>query len=107
MSTEQSVMAMSEGIPGAVRVCVDLLIFDIPSGFHAFMLLDTFEIYGQRIYFLCDQVCRGDLQKMIALLRATQMMLAGMSQQRLHDAIDNKGESIDLDSIEVAVKALD
>ena len=58
------------------------------SGFGALYNLDSCGIYGSRIEQLHKDVCRGDLTRTVACLRATQLRL--IEADDLNQAIDKK-----------------
>jgi len=66
------------------------------------LLLDSFEIYGSRIWMLYKDVCGEDIIKTIAMLRATQLGILDMED--LHHAIDHRGEGVDVVAILAKVK---
>lgn len=99
-----AITKMVEGNPGALSVCVKLIKnteqIDPQSflgGFGKIMILDTFKIYGSRIWMLYKHVCNQDIVKTIGLLRACQ--LGFLPESALHLAIDNYGKGIDIDSL--------
>ena len=112
MSFQDVISAMSEGNPGALEACVEVLEkgekIDPDSmlgGFGALLTLDMLNIYGSRIYLLWDYVCRGDVGMMLAVMRAKQMgELAGVNKEAINRAIDGNRASIDLDAVLAAVR---
>jgi hypothetical protein len=101
---------MSEGNPGALKVCVDIMEkgnqIDHDSASRclgALLILDTCQIYGARIWMLYKDVCGEELVKIIAIIRAYQLGLLDLG--KLNHAIDNNGDGIDVDEIEQQVKA--
>lgn len=113
MSVQDIVMAMSGGNLSAIITCMELLstnkkvdpdAFD--SGLFSILMLDTLGIYEERIYMLWNDVCKRDVSKMIAVIRAHQLgQLAGVDSMTLNHAIDNRGAGIDLDAVVEAVKS--
>lgn len=96
------VTKMSEGNPGALTVCLQMLKDGAkidPDGFMgglgSILLMDTFGIYGSRIWMLFKDVCKQDIVKMLACLRACQMGF--ISQEVLNSAIDNYGKGLDVE----------
>lgn len=96
------IMKMADRNPGAMRVCMDLLkeaehidTDDIMGGFGSLLMLDSEEVYGPRIWMLYKDVCKEQLWKMIAVIRACQ--LGFINQTQLHHAIDNYGEGINIE----------
>ena len=80
MSINDMFIKMSEGNPGALTVLLELFNNDPkvdPDSFllnyGSIFLLDTFEIYGVSIYILWNDICGGDIIKVICLLRAAQL----------------------------------
>lgn len=112
MSTVDVVIALCGGNPGAMSVCVRMLKeganIDPDSargGLGAVLSLDTENIWEERIWMLCNDVCGQDLVKTLALLRALQLGgLAGVTSASLNHAIDNRGEGIDVDAALAAVQ---
>lgn len=111
-SLMDNIMAMAEGNPGALKVCVSLLKRgknidpdDLFEGFGTLMALDTLGIYSYRIWMLYSDVCGEDLVKLVAIARAWQLgQLLGASKEAINHAIDNRGAGLDLDAIMVAVQ---
>jgi len=111
---------MAEGNPGALRLLTELAkhspVVDPQCAFREIgplISLDSFGIYGARIWMLYKDVCGGDGDdlaasivaciKTLAVLRACQLGL--ISRAQLNHAIDNRGEGIDVDGLLEAVKA--
>ena len=63
-------------------------------GVEATALLETYRIYGCRIWMLYKDVCREDIANTQAVLRATQLGI--VSEQQLNTAIDNRGAVLDV-----------
>jgi len=104
-----AMIKMVEGNPGAIRVCAEL--FEQSSkidpdaaleGMVPIFTLDTHGIYGSRIWMLYKDVCKGNLTKVIAVLRAVQLGL--ISERTLLHAIDNYGEGLDINDAHRRVK---
>ena len=100
---------MTEGNPGAMHVCVSLLKEGVridPDDFMgpmgAILQLDTFGIYGPRIWQLYSDVCGSNLTKAAAMLRAVQLGL--LREKELHHAIDNRGDGLDVDAAHASVR---
>lgn len=113
MSVRDIIIAMCGGNPGAITACAELLQKSekidpddaLGSGFSSFLALDALGIYNERIYMLWSDVCKRDVAKTIAVLRAYQLgQLAGVDAKTLNHAIDNRGAGIDLDAVMKAVK---
>lgn len=99
-----AILKLSEEIPGAIKVCAEILNkggdIDPDSalgGLGTLLLLDTFGIYGTRIWILYKYVCKQDLTKTIAILRAVQMGI--INEDKLQYAIDNHGKGINVDDL--------
>ncbi|KKL70479.1 hypothetical protein LCGC14_1813030 [marine sediment metagenome] len=99
-----AIAKLAEGNPGAIHVCKEFVKKtkeidpdDLLGEMSNILSLDTFAIYGSRIWMLYKDVCKQDIVKVIGLLRAAQ--LGFMTKSELDHAIDNYGESIDIDSL--------
>ena len=109
MTVKDMLTAMSEGNIGAFTLCMRLLENGdkvSPSflgGATQILSLDSFGIYGKRIWMLFAHVCEHHLGKMIAVLEARQ--LGEINQQTLNRAIDNYGADLDIDAIVEKVKS--
>jgi len=95
---------LSEGNPGALRVCMDILMQDATidpdnalSGIGPLLSLDTHGIYGSRIWMLYKDVCGEDMVNTLGVLRGRQ--LGYISDAELNHAIDNRGNGVDVDAI--------
>ena len=95
------VMKLSEGNPGALSVCMQVLLEGTeidPDGFGgglgALLGLDTLGIYEPRIWMLYKDVCRQDLPTMLAMLRGWQLGI--INADVLNHAIDNYGQGLDI-----------
>lgn len=80
-SMEDVIRKMSGEIPGAMKVCLELLDkgeeIDPDSAFGGFgvlLMLDTYHIYDKRIWKLYRYVCGRDLIKTVAVIRACQLV---------------------------------
>ena len=108
-TAQDMVIKLSEGNPGALTVCLDILqkgkSID-PDGFDggigSLLLFDSMSLYGSRIWMLYKDVCGEDLVKTVAMLRAWQ--LGFVSEDNLNHAIDNYGNGIDKDDLFKQVK---
>jgi hypothetical protein len=95
------VAAIGELFSGGGQIDPD----DMFQGFGSLMTLDTLGIYGSQLYQLWNDVCKRDLGKMIAVLRAYQLgQLAGATETAIKGAIPNRGRGLDLDAIVAAVQ---
>ena len=97
-------MKLSEDIPGAIKVCTQILNrgedidpYGVFGGLGILLMLDTFGIYGSRIWMLYKDVCKQDIVKTIAMLRIVQLGM--LSEDKLQHAIDNRGDGIDIDDL--------
>lgn len=93
---------MSEGNPGARRVVADLMRNaekidpdNAMGGFGAILNLDSYGIYGSRIWMLYKDVCGEDMPRTLGVLRACQLGI--ISQSVLDTAIDNGGRGLDVE----------
>lgn len=95
---------LSKGNPGAVTVIMRLAteshVIDPDCAFGALgpiLDLDSYGIYGPRIWMLYKDVCGQSVTNTLALLRAVQ--LGFLPEQQLHHAIDNRGDGIDVPAL--------
>ena len=109
MTTQDAIIALSEGNPGALRVCRDIFYTgskidpDRFSGSAGYLIdLDEYEIYGPRIWMLYKDVCKQEISYAFAILRACQLGQIGV--EKVNHAIDNYGEGIDLEEVMKAVQ---
>ncbi len=98
---------LAEGNPGAITAIVDILkngdwIDPLGMGSMGTLLwMDSFGIYGSRIWMLYKDVCDRDAIKMIAAVRACQLGI--ISEGELNSAIDGISK-LDLDNLLSQVK---
>jgi hypothetical protein len=112
MSTQDAVMALAEGNPGAMTVCMTLLregaAIDPDAAFGGLanlLSLDTLNVYASRIWMFYKDFCKESIPNMIAVIRANQLgQLAGVTEEKLNHAIDNYGEGLNLEDIMEAVQ---
>lgn len=104
-----AVAKLSEGNPGALSVCMQMLQRGgdidpdgILGGLGCILCLDSYAIYGTRIWMLYKDVCGEDLMKTVAMLRAVQ--LGFLKEAKLHHAVNNYGDGIDVDALLVEVQ---
>jgi len=95
---------MSEGNPGALTVCMNIIKNgeqidpdNLMGGLGVILSLDTLGLYGSKIWMLFKDVCGSNLPKMIAVLRGWQ--LGFLSAAKIHHAVENYGEGINVDEI--------
>ena len=103
------VIKLSEGNPGGLTVMMSLIektqSIDSDAGLGPLahiLQLDSYGIYGSRIWMFYKDTCGCNLESMIAVLRAVQ--LGKLPESTMHHAIDNYGEGIDIKAIVDAVK---
>jgi hypothetical protein len=89
MSTMDILMAMSEGNPGALRVCAELV---KAEHIMTLLMLDTIGVYGSRIWMLYKDVCGEDLQVMCRVLDTWRK--GDITKAQLMHAIENYGEGL-------------
>lgn len=107
-NTMSAIMKLSNGNPGAMQVCIDILnesgnidTDTFLGGFGTLLSLDTENVYGTEIWMLYKDVCKEKLYRMVAVLRACQLGI--ISNSALHHAINNRGEGINVDELVVKV----
>jgi hypothetical protein len=103
-SMMSAIMKLSEGNPGAMNVCIKLVkeapdidTDDVMGGLGTLLMMDSYQIYGAKIWMLYKDVCKEELWKMIAVLRASQ--LGFLSSKDLHYGIENYGNGINMESL--------
>lgn len=103
------VRKMSGEIPGAAKVCVELLnkgeVIDPDGalgGLGIILMFDTYRIYEERIWKLYRYVCGQDLTKTVAVMRACQLGL--FSIDKVQYAIDHNGDGVNPDELLAKVK---
>ena len=89
------IVELSEGNPGAAVVLGHILnttkVIDPDNalgGLGVLLRLDSLEIYGPRIWMLYKDVCKEDIAKFLAVIRAEQ--LGQLFHEHLNEAIDGK-----------------
>ena len=107
---------LTEGNPGAINVLLQIIhkgsqidpddiMSNVGAGGLGVMLsLDTYAIYGSRIWMLYKDVCGQDITEMIAALRAVQLGI--IPEYELQHAIDNYGEGLTENLLEKVQKRL-
>lgn len=87
-----SITKIAEGNPGALRVCMELLLNgsaidpdSVMGGLGNLLSLDTHGIYGSEVWMLYKDVCGEDLTDTIGILRACQLGI--LPEQEMLQAI--------------------
>lgn len=108
-SATDKVVKMSEGNPGAMNVCVQLLETSaktdpdsVLGSLSSLLSLDILGIYGSDIWKLYKDVCGEDIIDTVTILRGHQ--LGFIDKNTLYHAISNRGDGIDIDDILRQVK---
>lgn len=103
------IVKMAEGNPGAATAMSAMVEkgYGIDpqawgGGISAVFCLDSWGIYGHRIWMLYKDVCGQNVEKTLAVIRACQLGLLGVSA--LNHAIDNRGDGIDVADLMMLVK---
>lgn len=101
-NAESMIVKLSEGVPGAVAVLVEMLERGAEIDPHSFagrfsglLKLDSIRIYGSDIWTLYKRVCDEDIVKTLAVLRAQQLGI--IRSENIHAAI--KGGMLNPDGI--------
>ena len=102
MTVADAIVEISDGNPGAVTACVDILNNGESWGL---IYLDELGIYEKRIYPLWSNVCDSDALKTLAVLYAARHERAGVDAHTLNHAIDNRG-GIEWDDLEPIIELL-
>ena len=99
-----AIAKMADGNPGAVNVMFRMIKeggeIDPDSfmgGIGHILSLDTYKIYGHRIWMLFKDVCGENIEMTVAVLRACHFGF--ISEFDLNHAIDNCGNGIDIINI--------
>jgi len=106
------IKAMADGNPGALRVCAEVMKYaemidpdSVMGGLGVILSFDTLDIYESRIWMLYKDVCGEDYGVMLAVLRASQLGgLEGCDEKAINQAIDHRGEGLNLKKIVAAVQ---
>lgn len=95
--------------PGALTVLVkmikdgqDIDRDDAFGGLGPIVLMDSWGIYGEKIWMLYKDVCGEDLAKTIGIIRSCQLGM--ISQSQLITAIENYGDGINVDELLTLVR---
>ena len=104
------IVKMSGGNPGAATCMIEMIKQggkidpqSFAGGLGAILSLDTLKIYEHRIWMLYKDVCKQNMETMLAVLRGHQ--LGFLRDIQIQHAIDFRGEGIDLADITSKVKA--
>lgn len=96
-----AIVKLSKGNPGAVTVLMQMTqhgpVIDPDCAFGPLgplLALDTYSIYGSRIWMLYKDACNHSVTSTLALLRAVQFGF--LPEHQLHHAIDNRGDGINV-----------
>ena len=110
MTVPESISALSDGNPGAINVCCQLVKEGAQidpengmGGLHYILLLDTYGVYGPRIWMLYKDVCGQDLAKMMGVLRSVQLGIE--TEMGMILAIDRRSDHFNPDALLAAVRA--
>ena len=100
-SIQDVLVKMSEGNPGALTVCLEILKHgekidpdNAMGGLGAILSLDTLQLYGAKIWMLYKDVCGKELPQMLAVLRGHQ--LGHVTDAQIHHAVENYGDGINV-----------
>lgn len=95
MSIMDTMVAMSDGNPGAVQCLGEVMAKgaeidpeNMLGGLGAVLSLDSYGIYGSPIYVLWSDQCKRDTREFLMLLRAVQ--LGFLSRYELKDVSDDQ-----------------
>ena len=103
-TVQDTLIKLSEGNPGALSVCMQIMAKGSqidPDAFGGGLLmllsLDDLGIYGSRIWMLYKDVCGTDLTDTLGVLRGHQ--LGFITSGTLNHAIDNRGDGLDIEDV--------
>lgn len=105
-----AIMSLAEGNPGALTVLMRTMQeggkIDPDAGygepFFIILSFDSLGLYGPKIWMLYKDVCKENLSKTLAMLRAWQ--LGFTTSEQVHHACDNHGAGLDVDALCARVK---
>lgn len=107
-SIQDVLFKISEGNPGALNVCINILKEgekidpdNAMGGLGVLLSLDTLGLYGSKIWMLYKDVCNCELAAMLAVLRGWQLGYA--TDDQIHRAVDNRGEGLNVADIHAKV----
>ncbi len=72
MSTQDVIVAMCDGNPGAINVCCQLIKTD-EHGLMDVLRMDTAQIYGPNIWVAYKDICDEDIEEMRQRLRSGEL----------------------------------
>lgn len=73
--------------------------------FNPLFILDSLNIYGEKIYFLYNEICGGNLAKMLAVIKAVQFQILDFNV--LKEACLNEDKTtIPVDELYVKIKEM-
>ncbi len=96
-TTKEMCAKMSDGNPGAMGVIMQILTSNsidpdnIMGGIGVVLHLDSMGIYGTDIYVLHNDICRSEMPKTLAVIRAVQLGM--FSRSILKDACSRQDRS--------------
>ena len=109
MSMMDVIMALTDGNPGAIRVCSEIV--QQASGIDpnsalgplgALFSLDNLDCYGPRIWMFYKDVCGQNLNTMIGVMRASGMGFT--SDRKINAAIDGDKGALDIPALLTKLK---
>ncbi len=101
---QEVLFKMSEGNPGALTVCINILkaapTIDPDNAMEALgpiLSLDALGLYGSKIWILFKYVCESELPAMLAVLRGWQFGF--ISGEQIMHAVNNHGAGLNVQAI--------
>lgn len=108
-SMPEVMLKMSEGNPGALSVCMQVLTQgekidpdNMLKGLGVILSMDTLGLYGTAIWMLYKDVCQQNLRHMLAVLRGNQLGI--VSKAQVMHAVQNRGEGLEVADVCQKVK---
>jgi hypothetical protein len=108
-TTMDAITKVSDGVPGAVSVILQLMHInpkvdpqDFAGSMGPLFTLDSYGIYGSEIWMLYKDVCKQNAVHTLGMLRACQMGILPIAD--LKHAINNYGEGVDVETYHEKVR---
>ena len=110
MTALEAVDVLAAGNHGVTCICLDILQRtpqvdpdNVMGGFGVLLNLEAAGVWGLRIRRLYD-ICGQDTGAVIAVMRALQLGVGGITRETLSRAIVNHSDSLDIDTVARAIQ---
>ena len=81
-TVQSAIIKISEGNPGALTCMMELL--EDRMGYNFMLMLDSLEIYGEKIYMLWNDCCDRDITRMKLIIKNWQQGYITMEEIHEH-----------------------